>query len=320
VSTISYVIPVYHNEGSIELTWAAIRDLFATSLPEHDYEIVFVNDGSKDGSHAEMLRVSAQDPRVRSISFTRNFGQLSATLAGFDAASGDAVINMSADMQDPVELTAEMIRKWEQGNEVVIAHRADREDNFTSSMFSRIVYGILRMSNPNMPAGGFDFTLMSRRALTLFMSMKGRHRFFQGDVLWAGFPTAYIPYVRRKREIGKSQYNFSKKLKLAFDFIIDGSYLPIRLMSLSGTVLAMLGLCYAVVIAVSRLFDLTPFSGWAPIMVAILVVGGMIMLMLGVIGEYLWRILDEIRAKPMYIVREDTAEKAAISKNELEQY
>ncbi|HEL3809652.1 TPA: glycosyltransferase family 2 protein [Stenotrophomonas maltophilia] len=261
MSTISYVIPVYHNEGSIELTWAAIRDLFARTLPEHDYEIVFVNDGSKDDSHAEMLRVSAQDPRVRSISFTRNFGQLSATLAGFDAASGDAVINMSADMQDPVELTAEMIRKWEQGNEVVIAHRADREDNFTSSLFSRIVYGILRMSNPNMPAGGFDFTLMSRRALTLFMSMKGRHRFFQGDVLWAGFPTAYIPYVRRKREIGKSQYNFSKKLKLAFDFIIDGSYLPIRLMSLSGTVLAMLGLCYAVVIAVSRLFRPDPLLG-----------------------------------------------------------
>lgn len=306
MSKISYVIPVYHNEGSIKLTWQGIQALYSDGglLAGHEYEVVFVNDGSKDQSQREIDEVAALDPNVRKIRFSRNFGQISAIIAGYRHASGDAVINMSADLQDPVELTADMVAKWTAGSEVVIAHRQDREDSFGAKLFSKLAYSALRASNPNIPSGGFDFVLMSRRALELFLSYRGRNRFYQGDIVWAGLTTTYLPYVRRKREIGKSQYSFSKKMKLFYDFLLDGSYLPIRIMSMSGMTVAFLGVVYAVVITVAWALGRTPFSGWAPIMVAILIVGGMIMLMLGMVGEYLWRILDEIKEKPLYIIEE----------------
>ncbi len=304
MSRISYVIPVYHNQGSIKLTWQGISALFDGPLKGHEYEIIFVDDGSKDDSYAEMQEIAAVDPFVRTIRFNRNFGQLAAILAGYRHSTGDAVINMSADLQDPVELTADMVEKWRNGSEVVVAHREDREDSLGAALFSRLAYGALRASNPGIPAGGFDFVLMSRRALDQFLEFKGRNRFFQGDVIWSGFATTYLPYVRRKRTIGKSQYSFSKKLKLFFDFLLDGSYLPIRLMSLCGVIVALLGGIYAAIVTVSWALDLTPFSGWAPLMIVILLIGGTIMLMLGIIGEYLWRILDEIKEKPLYVIKD----------------
>ncbi|WP_046657856.1 glycosyltransferase family 2 protein [Lysobacter capsici] len=306
MSKISYVIPVYHNFGSIKRTWEGIRALYVDGglLTGHEYEVVFINDGSKDESQQEIDEVVAQDSNVHKIRFSRNFGQISAIIAGYRHATGDAVINMSADLQDPVELTADMVAKWSAGSEVVIAHRQDREDSFGAKLFSKLAYAALRASNPNIPSGGFDFVLMSRRALGLFLSYRGRNRFYQGDIVWAGLPTTYLPYVRRKREVGKSQYSFSKKMKLFYDFLLDGSYLPIRLMSISGTVVALMGVAYAIVITLVWALGKTPFSGWAPIMVAILIIGGMIMLMLGMIGEYLWRILDEVKDKPLYIIED----------------
>ncbi|BCT91849.1 putative glycosyltransferase YkcC [Lysobacter helvus] len=307
MSTISYVLPVYNNAGSIRLSCDAIHALFdGGALAGHDYEILLVNDGSRDGSLAEMREAAAADPRVRTIDFSRNFGQLAAIIAGYDHARGDAVINMSADLQDPVELTVEMVQAWQAGSDVVIGHREAREDSFGARLFSRLAYGAVRAGNANIPAGGFDFVLMSRKALTLFLSLKGRNRFFQGDVVWAGLPTTFLPYVRRARTIGKSQYTFSKKLKLFYDFVLDGSYLPIRLMSACGAAVALLGVLYAIAIVVAWTFGDVPFSGWAPIMVAVLLIGGMIMLMLGMMGEYLWRILDEVKAKPLYVVRDES--------------
>ncbi len=300
---ISYVIPVYNNQGSIQLTWEAIRTLFRKELADFQYEIVFVDDGSRDGSYEEMREVAAQDSNVRTITFSRNFGQLAAIIAGYDHAKGDAIVSMSADLQDPAELTVEMIQAWSAGSEVVVGYREAREDSFGARLFSRLAYSAVRTANKDIPTGGFDFVLMSRRALEVFLSLKGRNRFYQGDVIWAGLPTTFIPYVRRKRAIGKSQYTFSKKLKLFYDFFLDGSYVPIRMMSASGAIVALIGVLYAIAIAIAWLFGKTPFAGWAPIMVAILVIGGMLMLMLGLIGEYLWRILDELKAKPMYIIR-----------------
>lgn len=307
MSKISYVVPVYHNEGSIRATWEGISKLFRGRLQDHEYEIIFVNDGSKDRSYEEMLEVSALDANVRLVNFTRNFGQLSAIIAGYHQATGEAIINISADLQDPIDLTVDMISQWEAGSEVVVGYRSDREDSFGARFFSYLAYSALRLSNPNIPTGGFDFVLLSRYALDLFLSYKGRNRFFQGDVIWAGLKTSFLPYVRRKRTIGKSQYNFSKKLKLFYDFLLDGSYLPIRLMSMCGTACALLGALYALVIGVSWAFGHTPFQGWAPIMVAILVVGGAIMFMLGIVGEYLWRILDEVKGKPLYVINESAA-------------
>ena len=273
-------------------------------MPQDDYEVIFVDDGSRDGSYAEMQEVSGEDPKVKLLRFTRNFGQVPAIIAGYEAAQGDAVINISADLQDPVELTSTMVEHWRSGSQVVVAFREDREDSFGAKLFSRLAYGALRASNKDIPEGGFDFVLMGRKALGAFLSYRGRNRFYQGDILWAGFPTTYIPYVRRKREVGRSQYTFSKKLKLFFDFILDGSYLPIRLMSLAGLLIALSGIAYAAVIVIAWFSGLTPFSGWAPLMIALLLLSGTIMLMLGLIGEYLWRILDEVKAKPLYMIQE----------------
>jgi len=301
MALISYVVPVYNNSGSLRPTWEGIRELFQQELANHQYEIVFVNDGSKDASWEEIQQLATEDPKVRPFRFTRNFGQVPAIIAGYHKSSGDAVINISADLQDPIELTVQMVRSWEAGFDVVIGHRNDRQDSVASNFFSKVAYGILRMSNRNIPEGGFDFVLMSRRATDTFLEYQGRNRYFQGDILWAGYRTALLPYVRRKRTIGKSQYNFGRKLKLFLDYVIDGSYLPIRMMSLSGVAVSAIGLLYALVVTAAWALRATPFPGWAPLMIAGLVIGGMIMLMLGVIGEYLWRILDEVKHKPMFI-------------------
>ena len=301
---ISFVVAVYHNEGAISKTHEKIQSVFSNELMHLEYEIVFVDDGSKDGSLQEILSLKEQDPRVKAITFTRNFGQMAAMLAGFKEATGDAVINISADLQDPVELIPQMVEKWQGGSETVICYRTDRSDTFFSKLFSRLAYGVLRISMPQIPPGGFDFVLMDRKVMDAFNAIDVRHRFFQGDLLWTGYRTSFIPYVRLKRTIGKSQYNFGKKLKNFLDAVLDASYLPIRFISLVGVITSALGVLYSATIVFSWLRGETPFAGWAPIMIAILLVGGLIMLMLGVIGEYIWRINEEVRKRPNYVVRD----------------
>ena len=295
---------VYQNEGAISKTHESIQSVFATDLPQHEYELVFVDDGSKDGSLAEVLEARKRDPRVKAITFTRNFGQMAAMLAGFKEATGDAIINISADLQDPVELIPQMVEKWEGGSEIVVCHRTDRDDSLPARLFSRVAYGVIRLSLPKIPRGGFDVVLMDRAVMDAFNAVDVRHRFFQGDLLWTGYRTSFIPYVRQRRTIGRSQYNFAKKLKNFLDAVLDASYLPIRFISLSGLITAGLGVLYSITIIYSWLRGDTPFSGWAPIMIAILLVGGLIMVMLGVIGEYVWRINEEVRKRPNYVVRD----------------
>lgn len=301
---ISFVVAVYHNEGALSKTHEKIQSVFSKELAQHEYEIVFVDDGSKDGSLREVLSLREQDPRVKVVTFTRNFGQMSAMLAGFKEATGDAVINISADLQDPVELIPQMVEKWQGGSEIVICYRTDRADTLFAKLFSRLAYGFLRMSHPQIPPGGFDFVLMDRKVMDAFNAIDVRHRYFQGDLLWTGYRTSFIPYVRLKRTIGKSQYNFGKKLKNFLDAVLDASYLPIRFISLIGLITSALGVLYSASIVISWLRDDTPFEGWAPLMIAILMVGGLIMVMLGVIGEYVWRINEEVRKRPNYVVRD----------------
>src|SRR5262245_23202232 len=302
--TISFVIPVYRNERAITLSYQKIKQLLASELLGYDYEFVFVDDGSDDGSLTELIRLRAEDARVRIIAFTRNFGQMAAILAGLRAATGDLVIHMSADLQDPVELIPRMVRDHETGSEMVVAYRAEREDRWTSRVTSRLFYGIIRLSFPELPAGGFDYVLMSRRVVDVFNSIDVRNRFFQGDLLWLGYKTTFIPYTRARRPIGRSQYTFWKRLKNSLDAILDSSYLPIRFISAAGALVALAGFLYAVNIAYWRLRYGLAFPGQAPIMILILGIGGMVMLMLGIVGEYVWRIYDEVKEKPNYIVRE----------------
>lgn len=303
-TTISFVVAVYRNEGAITQTYQKIRSVFDADLKDYDYELVFVDDGSDDGSLKEILLLREQDDRIKAITFTRNFGQMAAMLAGMAQASGEATINISADLQDPVELIPQMIQSWRGGAEVVVCYRTDRSDTLAAKLFSRFAYGALRLSIPEIPPGGFDFVLMDRKALDEFNSIDVRNRFFQGDLLWTGYRTSFIPYVRLKRTIGKSQYNLRKKLKNFLDAFLDASYLPIRVISSAGLITSALGVLYSVSIVYSWMRGSTPFSGWAPLMIVILIVGGLIMVMLGIIGEYIWRIYDEVRKKPNYIVRD----------------
>lgn len=304
MATISFVVAVYRNEGAVSRTYAQIRDTFASSLPDDTFEMIFVDDGSDDGSLAEVLALRDQDSRVKVITFTRNFGQMAAITAGLQHATGDATINISADLQDPAELIPEMVNRWKEGSEIVVCHRTDRADTLSAKLFSRVAYKALRLSIPSIPPGGFDFVLIDRVALDQYNDIDVRNRFFQGDLLWAGFRTSFIPYVRLKRTIGRSQYNWRKKLKNFLDAFLDASYLPIRFISAAGLVTSMLGILYAISVLISALLGHTPFDGWAPIMVVLLVIGGMTMLMLGIIGEYIWRIYDELRGKPNYVVRD----------------
>lgn len=301
---ISFVIPVYRNERAVTLTYEKIRSALASGLSGYRYEFVFVDDGSDDNSLAELLKIREHDPNVRIISFTRNFGQMAAILAGLKGATGDLILHLSADLQDPVELIPRMVRDYESGAELVIGHRVEREDQWTSRVTSKVFYRIVRMSFPQMPSGGFDYVLMARRVVDSFNKIEVRNRFFQGDLLWMGYKTTFIPYTRAKRTIGRSQYTFSKRLKNSLDAILDSSYLPIRFISAAGAVTALFGFLYALDIAYWRFTHDVPLPGLAPIMILILMIGGVLMLMMGIIGEYIWRIYDEVKKKPNYIVRE----------------
>lgn len=297
---ISFVLPVFRNAGSILKSYERIK-LLAAQM-NFDYEVVFVNDGSDDGSLDEILKARDLDDKVKALSFSRNFGQVAAIVAGFRVVKGQACVLMSADLQDPIEKVQEMIEHWLQGIEVVVCYRADREDSAFARMTSAFFYRLIKTALPKMPEGGFDFLLMDRKVIDVFNQIDERNRFFQGDVLWLGFKSTFIPYSRMKRTIGKSQWSLSKKVKYFIDGWLNTSYIPIRIMSLLGLFTAFSGFIYTLIIVYARLVDKTPFSGYAPIMIAILIIGGIIMLMLGIIGEYLWRTYDETRKRPLYII------------------
>jgi dolichol-phosphate mannosyltransferase len=304
--TVSVVVPVFRNRETLAPTFEGILGVRNTSFGDLGLEVVFVDDGSDDGSWDELCRLQGEHPNhISLLKLSRNFGQVSAILAGYQAARGDAVVTLSADLQDPVGLIAEMVRLWQEGTEVVVAHRERREDDVAATIFSKIAYGIARRANPRIPPGGFDYLLLSRRAARLIASFQGRHRFFQGDVLWLGLRTTFIAYVRQKRPVGRSGWSFAKKFKYFTDLILDSSYLPIRLMSSLGFLTAMAGMIYALVIVWAWFRNQTPFSGWAPLMVTQLIIGGFIMMMLGMIGEYLWRIYDDVKLRPLYIVERE---------------
>jgi dolichol-phosphate mannosyltransferase len=315
---VSVVIPVYYNEGNIPVTWKALKATL-DDLPEDlRWEVVFVDDGSGDRSFVKLCELQEQAPdHVRIVKLTRNFGQTAAILAGLQTIRGSCCVVMSADLQDPPELILEMVRHWSRGaHKIVLATRTYREDKFLSRWGSRIFYRLMRrFAVPNMPEGGFDFFLLDRHVVDLLNRIEEKNTFLQGQILWTGFAPEVIPYKRRKREIGVSRWTLSKKAKYFIDGFVTYTVAPIRFISLVGLVVSMLSFAYAVAIILSRLLWGIPIKGWAPIMVSVLALSGVQMLVLGIIGEYLWRNYHETRRHPNFIV-ETIVERGAISSPE----
>lgn len=300
---ISIVIPVYQNAGSLKLTHEQIKDQLQTKYSEEFLpEFIFVNDGSTDNSLNELLEIKETDSSIKIINLSRNFGQANALRAGYNASKGEIILTISADLQDPIDLVFNMIENYKNGHDVIICHRIEREDDFISKLSSRIAYKIIKLTISQMPIGGFDFILLSRRALETFMSYQSKSAFIQADILWAGYPTSLIPYTRQKRKFGKSQYNFWKKFKVFLDGFLDVSYLPIRIVSSIGILFSFLGILFSASVVVAWLFNKTPFSGYAPIIISIFLVGGVNIILLGIIGEYIWRIYDKVQNKPPYVI------------------
>jgi glycosyltransferase involved in cell wall biosynthesis len=301
----SIVVPVYFNEGELTLTTEALRAEVVDKTPGLRCELIFVDDGSQDGSLQELLSLRSEYPElIKVVKLTRNFGQVSAITAGLSLATGRCVVIMSADNQDPAVLVPRLLREhFEGGYEVVVCSREGRDESLFRVWTSRLFYSMMRrLSFPNMPSGGFDFVLLSRKVVDTLVRNREATPFFQGQILWTGYSTKFISYNRQKREIGKSRWTFGKKLTYLIDGVMGYSFLPIRLMSLVGLVVAMVGFSYAAVIFVIWLVYGLPVEGWAPLMIVLLVVGGMQMLMLGVIGEYLWRVLAQVRDRDPYVI------------------
>ena len=305
MSLVSLIIPVYFNEANIPHTWNALHGALAELPADHRYEVLFVEDGSGDRSYEKLVELFEAFPdRVRVIKLTRNFGQSSAILAGFHAARGDCCVVMSADLQDPPELIPEMVRRWAGGDrKIVLATRIWREDGAIARWTSHAFYRLMqRYAVPNMPEGGFDFFLVDRCVIDLVNTVEEKNTFLQGQILWTGFEPEVIPYVRRRREIGKSQWTLSKKIKYFVDGFVSYTFAPIRLITLIGLVVSLLSFAYATLIFFAKIFWAIPIYGWAPTMITILMLSGVHLVMLGIIGEYLWRNFHQTRNLPNFVV------------------
>jgi glycosyltransferase involved in cell wall biosynthesis len=301
----SIIIPVYYNEGSLRGLLAAIWTDVVLAHPELNGEVIFIDDGSGDGSFAEMQALQAENPSlVRIIKLTRNFGQVNALLAGYSMARGKCVVSISADGQDPPCIISQMLTGFFcEGYEVVICARRDREESLYRRATSALFYWMIRkLAFPQMPRGGFDLVLMGRRAVEVFLRNRDANLFLQGQILWTGFKTKVVEYTRQSRTAGKSRWTFGKKVTYLIDGVMSYSYFPIRFMSLTGVITAIIGFLYAAVVLGVWLVHGNPVQGWTPIVILILVLGGTNMVMLGVIGEYVWRTLSQVRNRDPYII------------------
>jgi glycosyltransferase involved in cell wall biosynthesis len=302
---VSVVIPVYFNEANIPITWPALRANLERLPADCAWEVVFVDDGSGDGSYEALLAVHRSEPtRVRVVKLTRNFGQVNAILAGLRDARGDCCVVMSADLQDPPELVVELVERWRRsGRKIVLATREQRGDGAFARWTSRLFYrSMRRWAVPNMPEGGFDFFLLDRQVIDLMNRIEEKNTFLQGQILWTGFVPEVIGYERRRREIGRSRWTLSKKLKYFADGFVTHTVAPIRLITAVGLLVSMLSFSYALLIFVLRLGWGIPIQGWAPTMISILMLSGVQLVMLGIIGEYLWRSYYESRRLPNFVV------------------
>lgn len=303
---LSIVIPVYFNQGSIKKTYDSLLKNVLIKFPSLIYEIIFVDDGSKDKSFGEICDIAKQDSNVKVIRFTRNFGQVSAIYAGYEEASGKGILNISADMQEPPELFVELISSFlNKDAEIISGQRMERDESMYRKKTSKIFYSLMKkLSFENMPDGGFDIVLLDEKVKKFILSSNEVNPFWQGQLLWSGYTIKFIPYNRKKRDSGKSRWTFTKKINYLLDGLLNYSYLPLRLFSIIGIISFLIGATYSILIIVSYLLGYTPFKGWAPIMIVILLFSGLQLIMLGLVGEYLWRTFEQSKNRPKFIIKD----------------
>lgn len=303
----SIIIPVYCNEQNVWPTFKKIHEAVILHNPKMVFEVIFVDDGSYDNSMEKLIELKeAYKDIIRVIKLTRNFGQVNALYAGYAHSRGKCIVNISADLQDPPELINDMLKyHFEENYPIVVCTRSEREESYFRRKTSSFFYKAMRkLSFSNMPPGGFDFLLVGSKIKKLILDNMEANAFWQGQILWTGYRAKFIPYKRMAREIGESKWTFSKKLKYLIDGVLGYSFFPIRIMSILGLIISLSGFVYAIVIVIAKFAGSYPFQGWAPLMVIVLFLSGFQMLMLGIIGEYLWRTLDEVRRRQLYIIDE----------------
>ncbi|MDQ3571652.1 MAG: glycosyltransferase family 2 protein [Actinomycetota bacterium] len=298
---VSVVAPVYNELGSLEEFYARVVD----ALSGHDWELVLVDDGSTDGTGAKLESLAAQDDRVRIVLLSRNFGHQAALTAGLDHARGDAVAMLDSDLQDPPELIPEMLEHWRRGSDVVYAVRTERAGETRLKLTTaKWFYSLFaRLAQIDLTQNSGDFRLLDRRALDALNSLRERNRFLRGMTVWVGFTQTAVSYERDARQTGETKYTPRKMLRFSLDAISSFSHVPLQLATLLGFVVAGIAfLGIPVAIALRLAGEYVP--GIATVLLAVLLLGGIQLITVGIIGEYLGRVYDEVKHRPLYVVRD----------------
>lgn len=301
---VSLVIPIYFNQDNLY----PLYDDIANKLYPHteiDWEIVMVNDGSQDNSYNIMKELANSDPRIKTISLSRNFGSHSAILCGLAESTGDCAVVKAADLQEPTEIVLEMIKLWEAGNNVVIAERANREEGKSQTLFANFYYWLVRKTSlPTMPKGGFDVYLVDRKVINVLTSLDETNSALTGQILWSGFKTGRVSYIRQAREIGQSKWTLKKKIRLVMDTLFSFSNVPITAVMTTGVISIIVAIVWAIFVFASRLAGNIEISGFTTMFIVQILSFGIIMITLGILGEYLWRTFDSSRGRPPYIIED----------------
>ena len=301
---VSLVIPVYYNEDNLRPLYDDLKIKFIEKI-DYEYEIIMVNDGSKDKSFEVMKEIAAIDDNVKIISLSRNFGSHAACLCGMVNSTGDCAVIKAADLQEPTELILDMVDSWKSGNNVVLACREGREEGKTQVGFANLYYWLVRKTSlPNMPKNGFDIYLIDRKVIDVLERLDEKNSAITGQILWSGFKTGVVYYTRKAREIGKSKWTIKKKVQLVSDTLFSFSTLPVRLLEVMGGMSILVGFIWAIVVLISKLAGNIPVSGFSTLFIFNLIAFGVVMLSLGILGEYIWRTFNATRSRPPYIIEE----------------
>ena len=299
---LSIVTPCYFNEKNLPDTYREIVDTVFNVRPDYEWEWVLVDDGSKDKTYQVMLELQQQDARIKIVKLSRNFGEFRAIVAGLSQAEGEAIAVISADLQDPPDLIPEMVKKWEEGNLVNLAVRAGRDEKALKNWFADSYYRLVRKwVISDYPKRGFDFFVIDKSVAEKLVAMQEKNSSIYLQLIWLGYKPTMIEYTRNEREKGVSMWSYSKRINLFIDTFVVFSHHPIRLLTALGGIIGIIGLILAVVVVIDKIVNNTP-AGWASVMLVVLLTSSFQMIMMGVLGEYLWRNLDETRRRPLYVI------------------